>query len=77
MEHLDFFGVNQNLTYLTLFGKSTEDIPRLLPADSSLSTVDKQSHIYAIVCHRHVRPVPRQVLAVRVDQSDLMGAVSL
>lgn len=66
-----------SLTYLTLLSKRAEDISRLFSAYSSLSTIHKQSHIYAIVRDCHVGPVARQVAGVGVDGGDLVCSIRL
>lgn len=63
------------MTYLTLLSKRAEDISGLFSADSSLSTIDKQSHINAIVGDRHMGPVAGQVGSVGVDGGDLMRPI--
>lgn len=65
------------MTYLTLLSKRAEDISRLFSANSSLSTIYKQSHINAIICDCHMGPVARQVTGVGVDGGDLMCTIRL
>lgn len=67
----------KSLTYLTLLSKRAEDISRLFSANSSLSTIHKQSHVNAIVRDCHVGPVTRQVKGVGVDRGDLMCPIRL
>lgn len=54
----------------------TEDITWLLPTDTNLGTIDKELHVYAIICDRDMCPLIGYVASIGVDGGHFVGTIS-